>query len=53
MAEAPRCGVRQAGREALPLAPGVVAFSPPHTMHDVANVGGAVFRYVFVATRRQ
>jgi quercetin dioxygenase-like cupin family protein len=41
--------LRIPGREPLPLAPGVVAYAPPNTTHDVANVGPTVFRYVFVA----
>jgi quercetin dioxygenase-like cupin family protein len=43
--------LRIPGRAPLPLAPGVAAYSPPHTSHDVANVGEGVFRYVFVAAR--
>jgi quercetin dioxygenase-like cupin family protein len=43
--------LRVPGRPSIPLAPGLVAYSPPHTSHDVANVGPGIFRYVFVAAR--
>jgi quercetin dioxygenase-like cupin family protein len=43
--------LRLAGEPPLALSPGVAAYSPPHTRHDVANVGDGVFRYVFVAAR--
>ncbi len=43
--------LRVPGRSPIALAPGLVAYSPPHTPHDVANVGDTVFRYVFVAAR--
>jgi len=42
--------LRVPGRPPVPIAPGVVAYTPPHTTHDVANVGEAVLRYVFVAS---
>lgn len=43
--------LRVAGRAPVALAPGMAVYSPPHTAHDVANVGGEVFRYVFVAAK--
>jgi quercetin dioxygenase-like cupin family protein len=45
--------LRIPGRAPVPIAPGVVAYAPPHTAHDVANVGDGVFRYVFVAAPRR
>jgi quercetin dioxygenase-like cupin family protein len=41
--------LRVPGHPPIAIAPGVVAYAPPHTPHDVANVGDTVFRYVFVA----
>jgi quercetin dioxygenase-like cupin family protein len=43
--------LRIAGRAPIPLGPGMAAYTPPHTAHDVANAGDAVFRYVFVAAK--
>jgi quercetin dioxygenase-like cupin family protein len=43
--------LRVAGRPPIAIAPGLVAYTPPHTPHDVANVGDTAFRYVFVAAR--
>lgn len=39
------------GQPPLALGPGVVAYTPPHTRHDVVNTGDVVFRYVYVAAR--
>jgi len=43
--------LRVPGRPALPLAKGVVAYSPPGTSHDVVNTGKAALTYIFVAAR--
>lgn len=39
------------GQAPLALSPGLVAYTPPHTRHDVVNVGDVVFRYIYVAAR--
>lgn len=39
------------GRPPLALSPGLVAYTPPHTRHDVVNTGDARFRYIYVAAR--
>jgi quercetin dioxygenase-like cupin family protein len=44
--------LRTPGSAPIALLPGLAAYSPPHTSHDVANVSGeSIFRYVFVAAR--
>lgn len=43
--------LRIPGRAPIALAPGVAAYAPPHTPHDIANAGETVFRYVFVAAK--
>jgi quercetin dioxygenase-like cupin family protein len=44
--------LRTPGSAPVALVPGLAAYSPPHTSHDVANVSReSIFRYVFVAAR--
>jgi len=43
--------LRARSQAPLALSPGLVAYTPPHTRHDVVNTGDVVFRYVYVAAR--
>ena len=43
--------MRVAGGGTLSLAPGVVAYCPPQTTHDVVNTGGVPLRYLYVVAR--
>jgi quercetin dioxygenase-like cupin family protein len=36
------------GRSPLPLREGTVAYSPPHTEHDVLNTGAVPLRYLYI-----
>jgi mannose-6-phosphate isomerase-like protein (cupin superfamily) len=45
--------LRSPGRAPVPLTPGLLAYSPPHTRHDVANVGDTVLRYLFIVAPRR
>jgi len=40
--------LRLTGQSALALREGTVAYSPPHTEHDVLNTGTAPLRYLYV-----
>lgn len=39
------------GQAPVPLAPGLAAYVPPQTEHDVINTGDGPLRYIFVVSR--
>ncbi|UCG85176.1 MAG: cupin domain-containing protein [Gemmatimonadota bacterium] len=40
--------LRLTGAEILPLEPGVAAYCPPNTQHDVVNTGSETLQYLYV-----
>lgn len=40
-----------AGHDPLPIEPGVAAYCPPQSDHDVVNTGSGTLRYIFVVTQ--
>ncbi len=40
--------LRVEGSEPLPIAAGVAAYCPPHSLHDVVNTGSKALRYIYV-----
>jgi quercetin dioxygenase-like cupin family protein len=40
-----------AGHDPLPIEPGVAAYCPPQSDHDVVNTGSSTLRYLFVVTQ--
>ena len=39
------------GHDPLPIEPGVAAYCPPQSDHDVVNTGSGTLRYIFVVTK--
>ena len=48
-----RAEVRIAGRPAMSLPGGSAAYCPPHTEHDVFNVGTTPLRYLYVVAEEK
>ncbi len=45
--------IRFAEHEPLAMKPGLIAYAPAHTQHDVVNTGNSRLRYLFVTAKTE
>lgn len=45
--------LRIAGRAPIPIKPGLITYTPSHTVHNVVNTGSVPLRYIYITAKAE